>query len=212
MEQYPGYNTEFFAVLEGVVTGPLTGLEELLKYHIHPDTPVWYEGLDDWKPAIMAPLTRQLFMPDSEFNLRHIKNDIQSATPLIHSDGTREIDGDAVEPNFRTEKKSGSESAEPVIPETPAAFTPYAPAPLADASVGRRPKTFLVWAIAVTVIFNFVAGIIAIIYSCKVKSKYAQGNVAGAERCSETTQWWIAVGITAGLIFAVAKLFTGTLF
>ena len=68
MEKYPGHDTEFYLVLNGVVTGPLTGLEEVYRYNITPDTPVWYDGLDDWNPAVMAPLTRQIFTPGSEFH------------------------------------------------------------------------------------------------------------------------------------------------
>lgn len=186
MIQYPGYNTEFYVVLEGVVTGPLVGLEELSNRHIEPNTPVWYEGLDDWKPAIMAPLTRQIFTPGSDFHKA-------LSTPA-------------------------SEERQPQLQESSPAVTVEEPevraveGPQSAVVAVKRPKAHLAWSIVVAVIFNLICGIIAIIYSTKVRTKYNSGNYAGAERCSESAQWWIAVGIVVGLFLTVARILTGTIF
>lgn len=59
-------NTEFFIVVNGETVGPIKGLTELRKYNIAPDTPVWYDGLGDWTPAIIAPLTGDIFVVQSE--------------------------------------------------------------------------------------------------------------------------------------------------
>lgn len=199
MTTYPGHDKEFFVVLNEVITGPIVGLQDLSVYDIRPDTPVWYEGLDDWQPAIMAPLTRQLFTPDSEY-YRALSVAGQEENP----------------PTLQPEPPTLRPAPEPQQPVAPAprhveepAQAPFAQ-PLAtetETIVPARPNSYLVWAIIVTVIFNLICGVIALIYSFKVRSKYRKGNYAGAERCSNTVQWWIAVGIVLGLIMTVARMF-----
>ena len=197
MAQYPGHDTEFFIVVNGVTTGPLVGLEQVIERHISPDTPVWYEGLSDWQPAIMAPLTRQLFMPDSEF-YRARTSDLSDNSSK--EDNHVPVDEPKIEPVHR-------QSSE--IPHA----TAYASSHEADAAAAvERPKPFLIWAIVVTVIFNIICGAIAIIYSIKVKSKTVRGDCDSAARCSVTAQWWIATGICVGLIMTVYNLFTGGFF
>lgn len=180
MVQYPGQDTEFFVVLNGVTTGPLVGLEQVEERRISADTPVWYEGLSDWQPAIMAPLTRQLFTADSAYRLW------QAGAAVPEAD------------------------VAPVAPEPVAQVSALQPQ-TADAMPAERPKPYMIWAIVVAVLFNIVCGIIALVYSVKVKTKYAAGNVESAGRCSVTAQWWIAVGICVGLIMTVYNLFTGAL-
>lgn len=185
MTSYPGQDKEFFIVINDVTTGPLVGLEQLEERGIRPDTPVWYEGLDDWQPAMMAPLTRQLFTPDSEYYRAKAGRAAQQ-TPA-----------DA-----------------PVAIETPTRVEPVAATAYEaqQAETPERPRTYLVWAIVVTVLFNLICGVVALVYAIKVKSKYATGNYESSIRCSESAQWWVAVGICVGLIMTVYNLFTGSLF
>ena len=225
MTMYPGYNTQFYVVLQQVVTGPITGLEDLSTYNIEPDTPVWYEGLDDWKPAILAPLTNQLFTPDSEFY--RYKAARQAAVDNIPDIPTAE----EVIPEIPTEKTPAEEyipdiPAEDIPPVTvvePAAEEPAEPtskskrtrhahtqAVAAEVEV-KKPSAYLVWAIVVTAVFSLVCGVIAIIYACKVNSKFKKGNYEGAERCSERVQWWVAIGICVGLVTAVFRVFFGSM-
>lgn len=224
--QYPGHDTEFFIVLNQVTTGPIVGLENLQQYPIEPDTPVWYEGIDDWKPALIAPLTAQLFNPDSDFframeiqqqiNLQAQAASDSSTPPPIPSRPvpTPEADQPPTIPAIPAHEKSNIAQT-PDVPNV-------APAPKAQrpgyqplntqyeanaAEIPARPKTYLAWAIVTIVVFNLLCGVIALIYSIKVRSKYRRGNYIGAERCSNTTQWWIAGGITLGIIMMVVRMF-----
>ena len=203
MPQYPGHDTLFYAVLNGVVTGPIQGLEQLYAYHITPDTPVWYEGLDDWKPALLAPLTAQYFTPDSPF-LKAISQ------PSVETPAVKSESPDEQMPPIPDSTPAYHEPAtvvETQVPQTPAHTV------TADYTQDiERPKPYLAWSIVVAVIFNLIFGIIAIVYSAKVRTKFAAGNIEGAQRCSVRAQWWIASGICVGLIFTVARIFTGNLF
>ena len=199
MEKFPGQDIEFFVVIDGNITGPIEGLEKLFSQNIAPDTPVWYEGLDDWQPAIMAPLTRQIFTPGSDFmkymaqQADNINNDV--ATPQV---------SESVNTTQTTVEQTNRQPA-----SAPAVV--YA---TTDGEVFslKRPHPYLIWSIVVLVVFNLICGVIALIYSYKVKIKFAKGYYESAKRCSETTQWWIAIGICCGLIMTVGKFLTGTLF
>lgn len=192
MTQYPGQDTDFFVVLNEVVTGPITGLVDLAAYNLTPVTPVWYEGLDDWKPAMLAPLTSQLFDPNSEFHRYVAQSKAQAALPV------------AEEP--------------PQIPRQEPAYTaPQQPmynnaayaSPVQSVQVEKKPSTFMVWSVLSTILFNPICGIIAIVYSWKVSSKYRQGKIASAKKCSECAQWWIAISICLGLIALVFRVVVG---
>lgn len=200
--RYPGMDTEFYIVLNGVVTGPLTGLVEVSKYNPVPDTPVWYDGLDDWKPAIMAPLTRQLFEPGSPYHraMSQPVYDEEPTPPALEVPEERRPD---ITPETRADE-SGTGHTEP------AAVYVAAPAPVEAAP--PCPKSYLAWAIVVTIVLNLICGVVAIIYAAKVRGKYNAGNYEGARRCSESAQWWIAGGIALGLIMTVFRIFSGSLF
>ncbi len=73
--------------------------------------------------------------------------------------------------------------------------------------MARKPKSYLVWAIVVTILFNAIAGIVAIVYSFKVNSRWNRGDSDGSARASEVTQWWIAISIVVGLVTLVTGLF-----
>lgn len=194
MENYPGHDTEFFIVIHQTTYGPFKGLTELSSQNVTPQTPVWYDGLDDWTPAIMAPLTRQLFTPGSEYYRAMAESDTVAEPPVA--------------------------PAQPVGRQDTTVLSPKAPHPYAADNAGQnvvaaqspdRPKTYLVWAIAVTVLCNMIAGAIAIIYACKVTTKMRNGDMASAQRCSETAQWWIAISICLGLVMTVYHLCSGNI-
>ncbi len=62
------------------------------------------------------------------------------------------------------------------------------------------PPNYLVWSILLTVICCNPVGIVAIIYGWSVRSKFYSGDVEGARRASETTEWWVAISLVTGLI------------
>lgn len=62
------------------------------------------------------------------------------------------------------------------------------------------PKTFMVWSILATIFCCMPAGIIAIINSAMVSSKYFAKDYEGAKRASHNAEIWIIVSIVAGII------------
>ena len=64
------------------------------------------------------------------------------------------------------------------------------------------PSTWLIWSVLVTVFCCFIPGIIAIIYSSQVSSRYYAGDVEGAKRASRTAEIWIIVTVFLGVLAA----------
>lgn len=69
------------------------------------------------------------------------------------------------------------------------------------------PDNYLVWAILTTVLCCLPFGIVSIIFSTQVNSKFAQGDFAGAHESSRKAKTWaIAAGVTGlvvGVIYAI---------
>lgn len=61
------------------------------------------------------------------------------------------------------------------------------------------PSSYLVWSILATVFCCLIPGIIAIVYSSKVESRYIRGDYQGARNASENAQLWIIASIVFGL-------------
>ena len=62
------------------------------------------------------------------------------------------------------------------------------------------PSTNLVWAVIMTLCCNTIAGIIAIIFSAQVSSKYHAGDIEGAKRASRMSEVWIIVSFVVGML------------
>ncbi|MDE6018684.1 MAG: phosphoribosylglycinamide formyltransferase [Muribaculaceae bacterium] len=73
------------------------------------------------------------------------------------------------------------------------------PAPVA-ARQEPMPDTFLVWSVITTILCCFIPGIVAIINSAKVSSKYYEGDMEGAKRASRNAEIWIIVSFVLGVI------------
>ena len=75
---------------------------------------------------------------------------------------------------------------------------------------GPPPDNYLVWAILSTLLCCLPLGIVSIVKSSEVSSKWAMGDVAGAQKSSEDAKRWaiisaltyVALGVL-GLIFFV---------
>ena len=74
-----------------------------------------------------------------------------------------------------------------------------------NAASTQMPPTYLVWSVIMTILCCTVPGIVAIIYSTKVSSKFYQGDIEGARRASHSAEIWIIVSFVLGVI-------TGTLY
>lgn len=68
------------------------------------------------------------------------------------------------------------------------------------------PSTYLVWAIVMTIICCTIPGIVAIVFSSQVSTRYAVGDLEGARRASRNAEIWIIVSFVLGVISAVLYL------
>lgn len=76
-----------------------------------------------------------------------------------------------------------------------------APQPVAPASQQTAmPPTYLVWSVLATVLCCTVPGIVAIIMSSKVSSKFYQGDIEGSQRASRNAEIWIIISFVLGVI------------
>lgn len=68
------------------------------------------------------------------------------------------------------------------------------------------PATYLIWSILATVFCCFIPGIIAIIFSSMVSSKYYMGDLEGSRRASRMAEIWIIVSVVLGVVAATLYL------
>lgn len=95
---------------------------------------------------------------------------------------------------------------------TPPPVQPMGPPPVRDEHKGVMPErepmppTYLVWSVIITLVCCLIPGVVAIIYSANVSSKYYAGDIEGAKRASRNAQIWCIVSIVAGIIWATLYL------
>lgn len=92
-------------------------------------------------------------------------------------------------------------------PEPQAAYFNAAPSAMspgnqssAPAERKPMPKSYLLWAILATIFCCMPAGIVAIVFSTQVSSRYFVGDEAGAEKASNRAQIWIIASIVLSII------------
>jgi Interferon-induced transmembrane protein len=77
------------------------------------------------------------------------------------------------------------------------------------------PPNYLAWAILSTIFCFLPLGIVSIVFSAQVNSKWSTGDVAGAQRASELakklTIWTVVVGVIGDVIGVVAIIAFGAL-
>lgn len=79
-------------------------------------------------------------------------------------------------------------AAQPAQPAQPANILP------------PMPNTYMVWAVIATILCSFIPGIVAIVFSSSVSTKYYAGNYEGAKKASDNAQIWIIVSIVLSCI------------
>lgn len=62
------------------------------------------------------------------------------------------------------------------------------------------PPTYLVWSIVATLLCCFIPGVVAIIFSAMVSSRYFAGDTEGARRASRMAEIWIILSIVLGIV------------
>lgn len=72
--------------------------------------------------------------------------------------------------------------------------------PMQDSPAEPMPSTWLVWSVVCTILCCFVPGIVAIIQSSKVSSRYYAGDIEGAKKASRRAEVWIIISFVLGVI------------
>lgn len=67
-----------------------------------------------------------------------------------------------------------------------------------DGQLRPMPSSYLPWALIITFMCCLPAGIVAIIFSSKVESRYAAGDYIGSEKASSTAMAWCIIGVVLG--------------
>lgn len=65
----------------------------------------------------------------------------------------------------------------------------------------KCPNSYLVWSILSILLCCTPLGIVALVFSLQVNSKYFAGDIEGARRASERAQLWIILSIVIGIVF-----------
>ena len=68
------------------------------------------------------------------------------------------------------------------------------------------PSTYLVWSILCTIFCCFIPGIVAIVFSSQVSTKYFTGDLEGAKKASRNAEIWIIVSFVLGVLTATLYL------
>lgn len=96
----------------------------------------------------------------------------------------------------------------PAPTPAPFPFNQQPPAPNATASAPQEPMpdTYLIWSVFATVLCCLIPGVVAIVYSTMVSSKYYAKDYEGARRASEKAQYWIIASVVLGVITAAVYI------
>lgn len=105
---------------------------------------------------------------------------------------------DVLKINFTPPPVPGS--TPPPIPEQNSSENP------GHEDVPPMPSTYLIWSILTTVFCCFIPGIVAIIFSSQVSSRYFGGDFSGAYRASRMAEIWIIVSFVLGVLSATLYL------
>lgn len=107
------------------------------------------------------------------------------------------------DPPAITEWPPRQQAPAPQPPQAPAqAPQPFGMQPAPYGHQEPMPQTYLVWSVLATVFCCLIPGIVAIVYSTMVSSRYYAKNYDGARRASDMAQYWIIASIVLGVITA----------
>ncbi len=93
-----------------------------------------------------------------------------------------------------------SYSSQPSMPPIPPINRAVPPVPVVETTQEPMPPTFLAWSIVVLVLCCVPTGIVALINSCRVTSRFNRGDVAGARNASSLAELWVMISIVSGLV------------
>lgn len=158
--------------------GPLAP-EELAKFPLTPDTPVWHDGLPDWVTCAE--------LPELAYRFSHV-------TP-------------PPPPSAAAACPPPQPPAVPVIETEPIAET-VIETTVTEEPV-PCPPTYMTWSIVATVLCCLPIGVVGIIFASKVTTAWRMGDFRKAEKYSEWTQWCIILSISLGLLMSPIQMILG---
>lgn len=160
---------------------------------------------------IMSHLQREAVNPDRAWaDALGIKYD-EEAEPVVPQpeEVTEEVMEElknpaSVPPPIPPEMPGAPYYGAPVPPpvNSPVTPPPYGSGPMQNNNGRPMPPTYLVWSVVCTLLCCMVPGILAIIFSSQVSSKYFAGDYEGAERASRRAEIWIIISFVLGIISA----------
>lgn len=190
-----------YYIYNGGPQGPFTR-EKLTELNITEDTPVWYEGLDDWMPAAVAPETAFLF--------RSVSVEDLAPRPIQQETRDQERKAPALRTMTQAEGQEHKEDShnqflnQPQYQQQPGYYQgqpQFTPQPITTIQApAKRPKSYLTASIIVAILFFTITGIVAIIYAARTRSALKYGDFVDAKKFSEHSQLWIIISIVIGLI------------
>lgn len=109
----------------------------------------------------------------------------------------------------------------PGVPTPPASSTPpmtpppppfggppgYGGPPSFGYGAGQPPNNYLVWAILTTILCCLPLGVVSIVFSSQVNSKWAMGDAQGALKASNNARNFAIASAVAALVIGVVWLF-----
>ncbi len=204
---------QYWIIKDGESVGPFS-LDELKTLGITPQTKIWFKDIADWTPAGDTSVAELLFPHES---VEESATNVHEDAPDAESEA--EGDNDAVSvastgsnpPAFDSERYAESiGSQREVSAQCPPDFScengvdkEYAAYRQGyrkgleegrlldkDTDTSKCPPTYLVWSILATVLCCIPVGIVAIVYSSKVRKYYDQNEFLKAKRASDRALYW----------------------
>lgn len=78
--------------------------------------------------------------------------------------------------------------------------------PQSPQDIPPMPPTYLLWSVLALVLCCMIPGIVAVIFSAQVSSRYYRGDIEGSRRASRMAEIWIIVSFVLGVLSATLYL------
>lgn len=168
--------TAYYAMIGSERVGPMS-LAELRNLPLTPSTPVWRTGMPNWADASTFPELADRFgmMPPPS----------QAPSPAYGGGYGQPAGGGYQQPSPGYQQGA------------------YNPGYGNNDGRPPMPDNYLAWSIVATLLCCLPTGIVAIIYSSKVSSRYNEGDYDGALRAASSAKTWCIVSVVAALLWVV---------
>lgn len=199
---------KFWIRINGLQEGPME-IDQMKQYNITPTTYVWCAGMKDWAYARDVDDLKEVLQQCTNENVPTPPTnpetlDIDTANDVVETNEVEEF-----EPQIDDKPAEEEDIAnEPIVHTAPVVDEPQQSAPtqpetdVKSKDVPPCPPTNLVWSILATVLCCQVLGIIAIVFSAQVTSKYNTGDYTTAKKYSEWSAWLVIASIVLSILWS----------